>query len=223
MLLVRILGASDVRSLYEDVRRSLKDLEERILRHPMIVEAAEGRLSVEAIKRFAINQWYIVNHDLRSLAAMLSRARDMDEIDYFKSALDVDYKALHELKSFLTELGIEPVKPSEASVRPAAVSYTHYISWLSQYASPGVIAFAFAVNFPAWGQASTALGDALAKKYGYRNLGFFRIFNPPYDQFIERSLAIASKYYPAEKGSMVAASKMIQRYELMFWDSVYGV
>jgi len=219
---VILVGVGDIKSFYEDLRRSLKDLEERVIKHPMISEALEGRLSIDAIKRFAINQWYIVNHDLRSLAVMLSRARDMDEIDYFKAAVDVDYRALQELKSFLIELGIEPVKPSEASVRPMAVAYTHYISWLSQYASPGVIAFAFAVNFPTWGQASSTLGDALEKRYGYKNLGFFKIFSPPYDQFIERSLAIASKYYPAEKGSMAVAATLIQKYEGMFWDSVYG-
>ncbi len=215
------MGVSDIRVFYDEVRFSLRDLEERILKHPLVTEASEGRLGVDVIRRFAINQWYIVNHDLRSLAAMLSRARDMDEVDYFKSAVDVDYRALHELIGFLKELGIELVRPSEAPVSPSAVAYTHYISWLSQYASPGVIAFAFAINLPAWGSASTSLGESLAKRYGYRSLGFFKIFNPPYDQFIDRSLAIASKYYPAEKSSMRVAATLIQGYELMFWDSVY--
>jgi thiaminase len=212
----------DVRGFYNEVRESLKSVEIEIVNHPLVVDAFNGRLGVEAIKRFVINQWYIVNHDLRSLALMLSRARDMEELSYFRDAVDADYRALQGLADLLRELGIEPRRPSDIDVSPQATAYTHYISWLAHYASIGVIAFAFAVNFPIWGEASTRFGDALGSRYGYKSLGFFQVFRPPYDQFIERSLAIASKYYPDDKEFMRQAAKMIQHYEKLFWDSIYS-
>lgn len=218
--LVLVMSA-DVRVFYREVRESLRSIENEIVNHPFVRDSIEGRLGVDAIKRFAVNQWYIVNHDLRSLAIMLSRASDMDELLYFRDAIDVDYKALQGLADLLKELGVELRRPSEMDVSPYAVAYTHYISWLASYASIGVIAFAFAVNFPAWGEASTKLGDALKNRYGYRSLGFFQVFRPPYEPFIERSLAIAPKYYPRDREAMRQAAIKIQRYEKMFWDSIY--
>ena len=92
----------------------------------------------------------------------------------------MDYRALQGLVELLRELGLEARKPSEVEVSPAAVEYTHYISWLAHYASIGVIAFAFAVNFPVWGKASTRFGEALGKRYGFKSLGFFQVFKTPF-------------------------------------------
>lgn len=217
----KVSTAEEIRNFYHEVRRSLNDLESSILNHAILRDAEGGRLTMDHIKRFAINQWYIVNHDLRSLALMLSRSRDLEELEYFKEAVDVDYKALKALASLLEELGIRATNPAEMSVLPAAVAYTHYISWLAHYSSIGVIAFAFAVNFPVWGQASTRFGDSIGRIYGVKSLGFFQVFRPPYEQFIERSLSIASKYYPEEKLAMITAARNIQAYEKMFWDGIY--
>ncbi|MEM4971798.1 MAG: TenA family transcriptional regulator, partial [Sulfolobales archaeon] len=138
-----------------------------------------------------------------------------------RDAVDVDYRALQGLADLLRELGVELRRPSEIDVSPYAIAYTHYISWLASYASIGVIAFAFAINFPAWGEASTKFGDALRNRYGYKSLGFFQVFRPPYEPFIERSLSIASKYYPRDRDAMRQAATIIQHYEKMFWDSIY--
>lgn len=162
-----------------------------------------------------------MNYDLRSLALIMSRSGDEEELEYFKQAVDVDYTALRELAALLEELGIPRQRPSEISVSPAAIAYTHYISWLASYANPGVIAFAFAVNLPSWGAACSSLGEALGTRYGVKNLGFFRIFRGPYEAFIERSLSIASKYVQQHERSMVVAAGKIQAYEKMFWDSIY--
>jgi thiaminase len=214
-------ATEELRIFYHEVRRSLNDLEDSILNHNILRDAESGRLTMDHIKRFAINQWYIVNHDLRSLAVMLSRSRDLEELEYFKEAVDADYKALKSLADLLEELGIRVARPAEMSILPAAVAYTHYISWLAHYSSIGVIAFAFAVNFPVWGQVSTKFGDSIGRIYRVKNLGFFQVFRPPYERFIERSLSIASKYYPEEKRDMITASRNIQAYEKMFWDSIY--
>lgn len=209
------------RELYNRVRRDLSELERQIVGHPLLVDAKEGRLGIEAVRRFASNQWYIVNHDLRSLAIMMSRSSDGEELEYFKRAVDLDYEALRGLAALLDELGIPRGRPSEAEISPAATAYTHYIAWLALYASPGAVAFAFAVNLPTWGAACSSLGEALRAKYGIKSLEFFQAFRGPYEPFIERSLAIASRYVGQHGGLMVAAARTIQAYEKMFWDSIY--
>jgi len=121
------VGAGDVRKFYEEVRASLGEVEREIIGHPILRDAEERRLGVDAIRRLAINQWYIVNHDLRSLAIMLSRSSNMEELSYFRDAVEVDYRALQGLVELLRELGLETRKPSEVEASPAAVAYTHHI------------------------------------------------------------------------------------------------
>ena len=62
----------------QSLRQQLSKENEKILNHKFVKDAEDGRLSVEKLKLFATQQYYTVNHDLRSLAAMLSRGRNDD-------------------------------------------------------------------------------------------------------------------------------------------------
>ncbi len=98
-----------------------------------------------------MNQWYIVNHDLRSLAIALGRTRNVAELEFMKMLLDGDYNALHELMKLMRELGIEIKDPLMLEVIPEAVQYTHYLAWLANYATVQEFALAIIVNMPVWG------------------------------------------------------------------------
>jgi len=50
------VGVGDVRKFYEEVRASLGEVEREIIGHPILRDAEEGRLGVDAIRRLAINQ-----------------------------------------------------------------------------------------------------------------------------------------------------------------------
>lgn len=159
------------RELLEGIRKALEPLNETILNHPMIKDAEEGRLPINTIRAFAMNQWYIVNHDLRSLAIALSRTRNITELEFMKMLLDGDYNALHELMKLMRELNIEVRDPLMLEVVPEAVQYTHYLAWLANYATVQEFALAIIVNMPVWGgQNVTRLGNALRSKYGIREV-----------------------------------------------------
>ncbi|MFP3484920.1 MAG: TenA family transcriptional regulator, partial [Vulcanisaeta sp.] len=140
------------------VRRELEPLNNQILNHPLIRDAEDGKLGMNTIRAFVINQWYIINHDLRSLAIGLSRSRTVEELEFFKTLLDGDYVALHELMKLMRELGIEVKDPVTLEVMPEAIQYTHYLSWLANYAATREFALAITVNMPVWGSNVTRLG-----------------------------------------------------------------
>jgi len=205
--------------ILSEIRENLKKLNEEILNHPYIRDAEAGMLSRERIASFVINQAYIVYHDARSLAVMLSKARYSDEVKFFKTVLDGDLSALKELEKLCNELNVECW--SFRKVNPAAASYTHYLAWLALYANPGESALALTVNLPVWGGNVRRLLNAFRNKYGLRNLGFLELFARDYS-FLERLAApIIERYYGISREKYHVIARMIQAYERMFWDAIY--
>jgi thiaminase len=51
-----LVMSTDVRVFYREVRESLRSIENEIVNHPFVRDFIEGRLGVDAIKRFAVNQ-----------------------------------------------------------------------------------------------------------------------------------------------------------------------
>lgn len=199
------------------LRKELEPLNARILEHPYLKDAERGVLPREKIERFIINQLYIIPHDFRSLSHLLSRISRTDEMDFFKATVDGDYAAMKELIKLARELDIGLERVREAS--PEAVAYTHYLAWLANYATPGQAAVALVVNLPVWGAAVGKLGRALREKYDVKETGLFELFAKDYSGYEQAAYPIIERYEDMEGYRLV--SKMIQRYEKMFWDAVY--
>ncbi len=209
-------GAEIVRIL----RDKLKEENEYIINHPVIKKAIKGELPKDSIKKFVVNQLYIVPHDLRSLAKLLSRAKYDDEVEFFRVCIEGDYTAHKELIKLASELNIDPNNTDELLkyLSPKAVAYTHYLAWLANYASLGEAAIALVINLPVWGNNVGRLGEALREKYGIKEVGFFKIFSQPYDELERLAYPIIERYEDLRRYELIV--RLIQSYERMFWDSL---
>ena len=134
-----------------------------------------------------------------------------------------DKEALRSLKLLASELGLNEEALRSSKLIPKAVAYTHYLSWLACYANPGEQVAALTVNLPVWGSACSRLGIALKEKYGIKNTGFFELFSGPFNAIEDAAIKIMEKYIDRYKSSMEQCARLIQSYELMFWDGVYEV
>ncbi|WP_069807532.1 TenA family transcriptional regulator [Vulcanisaeta thermophila] len=215
----------DAREFLNNVRGELEPLNNSIINHPLIRDAENGTLSMNAIRAFVVNQWYIVNHDLRSIAIAMSRAKNMQELILMKKFLDGDYGALLELRKLMRELGITEDDPVTVNVAPEAIAYTHYLSWLANYAEPCEFAFVLIVNIPVWGNVVYRLGRALSSKYGIKETGFFDAFKGPFDELEGETLSVISSCLTdnVRVKRMRSMARVVQAYEKMFWDSIYSL
>lgn len=214
----------NARELLDDVRRELEPLNSSIINHPLIKDAEKGVLSMNVIRAFVINQWYIINHDLRSIAIAMSKTRNVQELMLMKKFLDGDYGALMELRKLMKELGIAEDDPVTLNIVPEAIAYTHYLSWLANYTEPCEFAFALIVNLPVWGNVVYRLGQSLSNKYGIKEVGLFEAFKGPFDDLENEALAIIDNCLNDIKiKRLKGIARIIQVYEKMFWDSIYSV
>jgi thiaminase len=205
----------------QNLRQQLSKENEKILNHEFVKDAEDGRLSVEKVKLFVTQQYYTINYDLRSLAAMLSKSRNDDEVDFFRMLLDADREALRRLMLLSRELGLRQVDLDFAVILAGAASYTHYLSWLANYANAGEQAAALTVNLPVWGSNCKRLGNALRTKYGVKETGLFELFSGPTEAIDAPALKIMDNCLDKHSSSMERCARLIQAYELSFWDTVY--
>ncbi|MCX8176311.1 MAG: TenA family transcriptional regulator [Candidatus Bathyarchaeota archaeon] len=209
----------EARSLLKSIREELKPLNREILNHPFINEVVGGVLPLQAIQEFVKQQYYIVYHDVRSIAYMVSKTKTLDELDFFTKLYYGDYQAIHNLLKMAENVGLKVATLELVKPIPEAVAYTHYLTWLAHYANPGEQAFALIVNLPVWGENCLKLSKALKANYDIRETSFLDSFAGPYEMLEEEALRIMKPYIAEERFRNVALT--IQRYEYIFWDGLY--
>lgn len=207
-------------SFLDEVRSSLAPLNKSILEHPFIIEAEEGTLPIEGIKRFVKNQNYIISHDVRSLALMISRSTSKEEFEFFDSVYKGDAQALPLLLNMAQSLELKKIDLDVYTPVPEAVSYAHYLTFLAQFATPGEQTMALVVNLPIWGSNCNRLSKALREKYGIDETSFLDLFAQPIPE-AEKAATSVINHYLDKKKNMEKVAKLIQGYELMFWNGIY--
>jgi len=208
------------KNLLDSVRRELVPLNELILNHPYINNVEEGRLPLEKTKLFVGQQYYIVSHDAKSLAIMLSRAKGR-EVDFFNLLLQGDLQALSSLIKMAGSLGLSVEDLEAFDPLPESVAYTHYLAFLANYANAGEQAFALIVNLPVWGSACGRLSKGLKTNYGFTDTSFLDAFASMPAGIETQALEIIEPYLPEHERRIRRAAKLIQGYELMFWNGIY--
>lgn len=210
----------NAKDFIQSLRDELKNVNHLILNHQFIIDAESGKLQLNTFKIFTLQQYYIVYHDVRSLALMASRATNNDELTFFLELSKSDMQALKLLEDMAHALGINALSLNNIKPIPEAVAYTHYLAYLALYENPARQTIALIINLPVWGNNCKRLSTALKNKYKINETGFLDFFAQPYDQIEAMGLKIIEKYLDDAEG-MRSVSYTIQRYELMFWDALY--
>lgn len=216
---------ADARQFVTETRAQLKSVEERLMAHPYLAAVEEGRLPREKLRLFAGEQYHIINSDLRSLALLVSRQAHLPSRDYLLGALQGEAAARKALLAFAQALEMTEGHLQAYEPLPGCQAYPAYVAWLALYGSASDIAAAFLVNLPAWGANCARMSRSLRAKYGLsaEAVAFFDLFASPAAEFETHSLSVIQAGLNRGEDPRVAAraARLIQAYELMFWDTLY--
>jgi hypothetical protein len=214
-----------VESLLKETRDLLRPLEETILQHPYLADLEGKKIGREKLKYFAGEQHRIITSDLRSVGLLLSRHGLPPGREFFWMVLQGEVEALKALGQFALALGISDEELEAYDPLPEAQAYKAYMAWLSLYGSAAEVAGAFLANFPAWGANCGRMRKALMEGYEFKgeNLFFFELFSTPVADFEEKARLVigAGISQGVEPKAIKEAARMLQGYELMFWDALH--
>ncbi len=216
-----------VDSLMREMKNLLRRLEEKILQHPYLADLEAKKIDRERLKCFVGEQHRIIPSDLRSIGVLLTRHGVPPGREFFWMVLQGEVEALKALERFSSALGISAGELEEYEPLPEAQAYTTYMAWLALYGSAAEVAGAFLANFPAWGTNCGRMKNALMEGYGLKgeDLYFFELFSTPVPEFEEKARLVidAGISQGVDPRSIKEAARMLQGYELMFWDALYRV
>jgi pyrroloquinoline quinone (PQQ) biosynthesis protein C len=215
----------DAKALLEKIRQDLQTVTEQLLRHPYMQALEEGKVGRENLRLFAGEQYNIIASDLKSAAYLVSRFGSAPSRDFFLGILQGERAAWDALLTFAHALGLSEAQLREREPLPGAHAYTCYMAWLALYASDAEIAAAYLVNFPAWGQNCGRLSRILKERFGLgeKEVAFFDLFASPPATFEASALSIIQEGLNrgSEPRVIQRAARLLQAYELMYWDTLY--
>ena len=216
----------DAKTLLEGVRQDLQTVTEQLLHHPYVQALEEGKIGREKLRLFAGEQYSIIASDLKSVAYLLSRFGSAPSRDFFLGILQGERAAWDALLALADALGLSEAQLSEHDPLAGAYAYTCYMAWLALYASDAEIAAAYLINFPAWGLNCGRLSRILKERFGLgeKEVAFFDLFATPPVTFEAGALSIIQQGLDRgiEPNLIQRAARLLQAYELMYWDTLYG-
>jgi len=215
---------SDARQLIAETSQQLADVEQRMMAHPYLQAIEAKRLSIEKVRMFAGEQQHIISSDLRSIGLLINRHAHLASRDYLLALLAGEAGALGTLADLASALGMTADDLRTYEPTPGCQAYPAYVAWLAAYGSDADFAAAFLVNLPAWGAACGRVSAALRSQYGLvqTDTAFLDVFAEPAPGFEDDSLAVIQDGLDRglEPASISRSARMIQAYELMFWDTL---
>jgi thiaminase len=211
----------DATSVIDQIRAELAPTERRLRTHPYVRAVEEGAFQLSALRPLVGEQHAIISSDLRSVAGLVSRTGD----PFFLGVLDGERAALAALAPLAAALRLEQSELEAYEPEPGAHAYAAYMAWLGAYASPGEVAAAYLVNFPAWGEMCARMSRALRGRHGLSDeqVRFFDLFAEADPQFQPNALAVIQSSLDQGLPDRLVrrAARLLQGYEAMFWDALY--
>lgn len=204
------MGAED---LLVSVRAELDPVERRLAGHPYLAEVEAGRVPTGSLRAFAGEQRAIISSDQRSFEHLAGRFPEPPAGELFADMAAGEAEALRRLRPLAQAVELE----SDYEPRPGCQAYPAYVAWLALNGSPGEVALAFLANLDSWGRSCARLRDALGQRLGADAVSFFDFFASPSPGFRDRALELAAA---AEPRSARRAARLLQAYELLFWDTL---
>jgi thiaminase len=216
---------ADAKALLNEIVKELQPVTEQLLRHLYLQALEEGKIRREKLNLFAGEQYSIIASDLNSAAYLVSRFGNAPSRDFFLGILQGERAAWDALLTFAHALGLSETQLREHEPLPGAHAYTCYMAWLALYASDAEIAAAYLVNFPAWGENCGRLSRILKERFGLgeNEVVFFDLFASPPATFETNALSVIQ--HGLDRGTeprlIQRAARLLQAYELMYWDILY--
>ena len=221
------MSIDTARKLIETIKTDLAEIDGRIRNHEFITTLEEGKIPREALKNFAGHQHYINGSDLRSIALLISRQGSETGRKYHTDLLLGKTAAAEALLEFAAALDLDEDWLNSYEPHPGGAAYTSYVAWLAANGTDAELAAGYLVNLPAWGANCGRMSHALKRRYGFESgdLTFFTLFACPPPSFEKESLDVVADGLArgVEPKRIARAARLLQGYELMYWDTMSGL
>jgi thiaminase len=218
------VSRDDSSELVARTERELAATAEAVRSHRFLERLKARSVPDERLRDLAGEQNLIVASDRRSFAQLAARFPSGLAGKWFLGMAEAEGAALGLLRGLTGWLGMTDEQLRDYEPRPGAQAYPSFVAWLALNGSRADVVLAFLANLAAWGENCAQVAAALRSSYGAPDeaVGFFDFFANPPDDFKPHSLAVLDEALAAGDSPVLArrATRLLQAYELSFWDAL---
>src|SRR5215218_1028575 len=217
-------GTPTGRELLEQASAEVADVERLIREHPFLEALEAGQASRSALEALAAEQHLIIPSDRGSFAQLAARFPEDPAGAFFLSMAEGEGLAFGLLHDFAAAVGVGKERLATSEPSPDCQAYPAFVAWMALNGSSTDVALSFLANLAAWGANCGRVAVALRQRYGLDEgtVAFFTFFASPPPDFEQRALAVIDAGLAAGDDPAHArrATRLLQAYELRFWDGV---
>ncbi|AOP49086.1 transcriptional regulator [Streptomyces lydicus] len=194
--------------------------------NPLVARIGAGAAPRSVFATFALEQHQVITADRLSFQHLARRADgDPPVADFFDLLAQGEALALERLAGLADACGLTARALADYRPRPGCQAYPSYAARLALGAEPTDVAIALTANFATWGGSCAVVEAAMRAHYDFPDAAraFFGFFAAPAPAVEERAHAAVQHGLDTGQTRPAAAhryGRLLQAYELMFWDSV---
>jgi hypothetical protein len=214
-------------SVFRQIRECLRAIEGRLRDPPFVRNVEDGKYGKRQVAVLPKEEYHIVTSDLASSRHLQGRFREAPSGAFFRELVENEQFALDNIRKLAGALGCASSELERYEPDPRCQAYPSYFARLALHGSEAEVLVAFASNFSVWWSACGRVGTALNRIYKVpaESVAFLTPFHdvpPPDAPFDELTLDAIRRGLRegVQERSLVRVARIIQNYELWFWDAL---
>ncbi|WP_405783389.1 transcriptional regulator [Streptomyces sp. NBC_00859] len=217
------------RTAHDVLRTTTAELAPGAAENGLVPLLASGAADRGAVAALALEQQHVIASDRSAFTHLAGRsaARGDDACAVFFAALARgEDTAAERLEALITGCGLDRADAAAYEPTAGCQAYPSYVARLALTAAPAEAALALIVNFAAWGGYCATIAEGLRTHYGFDDAacGFFDFFAEPAP--VLEAQGTAAVQAGLDGGLDLTAARrhgrLLQSYELMFWNTLAG-
>src|SRR5437588_1604871 len=202
---------------------NLEPLSERLVSHPVWLGIEEGTLPPEALRVFAVQDWWLVREAYRLDALAVAGMPDLDLQDLLLAKLVPKIGGYRLLLRFGEALGLARADFDAVEPLAGCMALTNFFYWMLAFGTTPEKIAAVSASEDIFIQICARIGPALIREYGMseEQVAFFTVHEEIGVKITPIDAILLSRYDIAEnRNHITRAVRLSHEFELLFYDTV---
>jgi thiaminase/transcriptional activator TenA len=201
----------------------LQPLRQKLLSHPLWTGIEQGTTTREQLRRFALQDWWLVREAYRLDALAIASACDLETQELLIAKLQPKVGGYQSLWRFGAALGLTRADFDAVEPLAGCMALTTFFYWMLTYGSPPEKLAAVSASEDIFTSICLRIAPALARNYSLNpdEVAFFTMHEAIGERITPLDEALLARYQSLPDRRLITrAVRLSHEFELLFYDTV---
>lgn len=201
----------------------MQPLRQKLLYHPLWTGIEQGTVTREQLRRFALQDWWLVREAYRLDALAIAAATDLETQELLIAKLQPKVGGYQHLWRFGAAFGLTRADFDTVEPLAGCMALTTFFYWMLAYGSPAEKLAAVSASEDIFIQICLRIAPALQRHYGLsaEEVLFFTAHEQIGEHVTPVDEALLARYQSAaDRRQITRAVRLSHEFELMFYDTI---